>query len=545
MPIRFDDPEHSPTLRARRTSFDRSQSFVSRKSPSPEGQRRGQSFRAAKSFAGRKPKAEVEPERTGPKLGRKDVAQMQPREMQGFETLELSGVTDAGLEPVRETLAAETCSVVSLSVAYCLEITDAGIHSLARGLAANRTVRHLNLSGCRGVTDAAVAELVRAALVDSETPSLHALLLCGCASVGDATAAAAAEAIGGPRQGLAFRALSEGERLQELRVLNLSGCVALTDAGAAILGDALPSALTLEDVSLHGCTQLTDAGGRPLGVGIGGCSSLRSFDLSWCSELADGTALALAEGLAGSQSLRTLKLACCTKLSDVGGDALARALERSNRSLTSLDLSWCPNLGPATVAAFCRSLTRNTTLHTLNTTGCDAMVAPPPRRNQRVAPSPRGKPGAAPAPAAAAPEKGQPASLGKLLESLERNRKRPGLTAASPQARTSAKDDAVGSLRHVSAEELAQLLRAAITNGARQYNAGEGDGCLRLFQRTAESVVAATGSQAIALALQQSNAKSNRPLRERVWALRCAFDALIDELVSQEESTVAKLLNRG
>ena len=70
-------------------------------------------------------------------------------------------------------------------------------------------------------------------------------------------------------------------------------------------------------------------------------------------------------------------------------------------------------------------------------------------------------------------------------------------------------------------------------------------GCLRLFQRTAESVVAATGSQAIALALQQSNAKSNRPLRERVWALRCAFDALIDELVSQEESTVAKLLNRG
>ena len=72
-------------------------------------------------------RAEVEPERTGPKLGRKDVAQMQPREMQGFETLELSGVTDAGLEPVRETLAAETCSVVSLSVAYCLEITDAGI----------------------------------------------------------------------------------------------------------------------------------------------------------------------------------------------------------------------------------------------------------------------------------------------------------------------------------------------------------------------------------------------------------------------------------
>ena len=55
----------------------------------------------------RKPKTEVEPERTGPKLGRKDVAQMQPREMQGFETLELSGVTDAGLEPVRETLAAE------------------------------------------------------------------------------------------------------------------------------------------------------------------------------------------------------------------------------------------------------------------------------------------------------------------------------------------------------------------------------------------------------------------------------------------------------
>ena len=520
MPIRFDDPEHSPTLHARRTSFDRSQSFVSRKSPSPEVQRRGQSFRAAKSFAGRKPKAEVEPERTGPKLGRKDVAQMQPREMQGFETLELSGVTDAGLEPVRETLAAESCSVVSLSVAYCLEITDAGIHSLARGLAANRTVRHLNLSGCRGVSDAAVAELVRAALVDSETPSLHALLLCGCASVGDATAAAAAEAIGGPRQGLAFRALSEGERLQELRVLNLSGCVALSDAGAAILGDALPSALTLEDVSLHGCTQLTDAGGRPLGVGIGGCSSLRSFDLSWCSELADGTALALAEGLAGSQSLRTLKLACCTKLTDVGGDALARALERSNRSLTSLDLSWCPNLGPATVAAFCRSLTRNTTLHTLNTTGCDAMVAPPPRRNQRVTPSPRGSRARRRRPRRRRPKRASLRPSANCSSRLSGTASAPASRRLAPSAPL-AKDDAVGSLRHVSAEELAQLLRAAITNGARQYNAGEGDGCLRLFQRTAESVVAATGSQAIALALQQSNAKSIGRCASGVGAAVC------------------------
>ena len=67
-----------------------------------------------------------------------------------------------------------------------------------------------------------------------------------------------------------------------------------------------------------------------------------------------------------------------------------------------------------------------------------------------------------------------------------------GLTAASPQARTSAKDDAVGSLRHVSAEELAQLLRAAITNGARQYNAGEGDGCLdRLWTKSYEESKAA------------------------------------------------------
>ena len=541
MPIRFDDPEHSPTLRARRTSFDRSQSFVSRKSPSPEGQRRGQSFRAAKSFAGRKPKAEVE-------LAHRPEARPQGRRAD-------AAARDAGLrdaralgrhrrrpQPVRETLAAESCSVVSLSVAYCLEITDAGIRS---SRAASRPTAR-----CATSTSPAAAASPTRRSPNSCAPrsSIARRRRCTPAPLRlrlrrRPTAAAAAEAIGGPRQGLAFRALSEGERLQELRVLNLSGCVALSDAGAAILGDALPSALTLEDVSLHGCTQLTDAGGRPLGVGIGGCSSLRSFDLSWCSELADGTALALAEGLAGSQSLRTLKLACCTKLSDVGGDALARALERSNRSLTSLDLSWCPNLGPATVAAFCRSLTRNTTLHTLNTTGCDAMgrrrraATNGCRRRRAASRARRRRP-------AAAPERGSlPPSANcssRLSETASAPASPPPRPKRAPLPRTTPSDRCGTSPQRNSRSCCAprsptargSTTRARATAACASSSApperGGGD-----------------GSQAIALALQQSNAKSNRPLRERVWALRCAFDALIDELVSQEESTVAKLLNRG
>ena len=76
--------------------------------------------------------------------------------------------------------------------------------------------------------------------------------------------------------------------------------------------------------------------------------------------------------------------------------------------------------------------------------------------------------------------------------------------------------------------QLAQVLRAAIISGAALYNSNDFDGCLRLFKQTAESVIAATGAAAVKVALQQASS-IHKTMQERIWALRCSFDELLDE----------------
>ena len=93
-----------------------------------------------------------------------------------------------------------------------------------------------------------------------------------------------------------------------------------------------------------------------------------------------------------------------------------------------------------------------------------------------------------------------------------------------------------------------------------RYNAGAPEACLRLFRQTAESVIAATGSQVVQRALQQaeaaprppsarskgsgsalgsplkdgSGADSRNTLQQKIWVLRCAFDQTLDELDIEE-----------
>ena len=56
--------------------------------------------------------------------------------------------------------------------------------------------------------------------------------------------------------------------------------------------------------------------------------------------------------------------------------------------------------------------------------------------------------------------------------------------------------------------------------------------------QTAESVVAARGAPGVAAAMQRASARSQHmTLQQRVWILRCAFDALLDELDVRPDMT--------
>ena len=67
------------------------------------------------------------------------------------------------------------------------------------------------------------------------------------------------------------------------------------------------------------------------------------------------------------------------------------------------------------------------------------------------------------------------------------------------------------------------------------YNAEDGEGCLRLFLSTGESLLAITPLPAVAKAISRVEARaagsaSPLSLQERVWLLRKTFDDILDEL---------------
>uniref|UniRef100_A0A7S4HFM3 Uncharacterized protein n=1 Tax=Prymnesium polylepis TaxID=72548 RepID=A0A7S4HFM3_9EUKA len=88
-----------------------------------------------------------------------------------------------------------------------------------------------------------------------------------------------------------------------------------------------------------------------------------------------------------------------------------------------------------------------------------------------------------------------------------------------------------------------RTLRAAIINGAAMYNAEDAEACLKMFVHTAETVLTLTRSQLIANAITRSGG-GGRPIRDRVWMLRSAFDTLLDE-IGDGEADLATVVGDG
>ncbi|KAL1508058.1 hypothetical protein AB1Y20_007654 [Prymnesium parvum] len=438
--------------------------------------------------------------------------------MRAYMNLELSGIGNDDMIKVSQAMRSNT-SITSArpsAPACASRVRQPRLFPRRRE---NGSVAALNLSGCHGITDAGAANVVS---LLSEHPSLRSISFAAVRRVGDLTCAALARCMG-------------AEHRLWLSAANLSGCEAVGDAGLAALGGALKRNASLESLQLHGCFAISDEGVRALAAGVGKNSALSLLDLSWCEEISDAGMIALAEALLTNYSLATLKLSCCMKISDDGMKALARALEK-NATLTSLDLSWCRKVGEAGLSALSLAMVKNQSLTELALTGCRCIT-------ECVAP--RG-PASVLHPTSSEQRAGN--DLSRLMHYLEQNRKRAKLYAAAPRASAQLSAEAARKREHAKSSGFAerrgasylseptgegefvkQTLRAAIMSGAALYNADDLEGCLNIFVQTAESVLVMNRSDVVVTAVNYATGPG-RPIRDRVWMLRSAFDTLLDEL---------------
>jgi hypothetical protein len=247
----------------------------------------------------------------------------------GLRSLSLEGthkVTDAAAARLVARLGGP--SLEALSLYWGLTVHDAVLTAgaLCPGLT------RLNLSGCKSVTDAALAA------VAGGCPALASLDVTRCPALTDGGVAAAVGGCGGGAPPLA--------RLTELRCY---ACEAVGDATLTALGAACPA---LEVLDCCGATGATDAGVAALAAG---CPRLREVGLGWVAGVGDGGVTALADccrsltslSLHGNRLVTTASLWALAGLGGGGGgeeQAKVSAPSRSVRPplpLTALDVMGC------------------------------------------------------------------------------------------------------------------------------------------------------------------------------------------------------------
>ena len=519
--------------------------------------------------------------------------------MRAYANLELSGVDDKQLGSLAQALG-KNAALKSINLSHNKQIEKSGIVALAGGLAANSSVTSLNLSGCANITDDAAAELIR---ILSETQyvmengrerprppcTLATLVLSSCPRVGDRFAASLASSMvvpGADESGHGHLLHTHADdQMLTLKNVNLSGARALSDNGVHEIAKALKSSTSLTVLSLQGCTRVGDEGVASLAEALSYSPALQELDLSWC-ELTDASAASLSACLAENRYLKTLRLACCVEMTDEATKAFGQALGQ-NATLTCLDLGWCTKLRD--LHSLYNGLLKNQRLTNLILTGTPAIIpkrAPKNestedrirRREQEEAAAKR----EAEEKAAANDEKGRrgsidstaatPAKGGNKGAPTPRRDFGPDLLASVNSLlhrnRTGARRGSVGGLGGIggagamglgggggggddarvfglrtanqSSEEVQRMVRAAIVTGAAMYNTEDGEGAFELFVSTAESVVAATSSGEVAAALQQATShNSGLSLQMKLWAIRSAFDQLLDNLDEQQQMAAA------
>ncbi|NP_001333165.1 F-box/LRR-repeat protein 3 [Zea mays] len=197
-------------------------------------------------------------------------------------------------------------------------------------------------------------------------PALERLDLSACASLDDASLAAAVAGAGGGLAGLRSVCLARANGVgwrglealvaacPKLEAVDLSHCVSAGDREAA----ALAAAAGLRELRLDKCLAVTDMGLAKVAVG---CPRLEKLSLKWCREISDIGIDLLAKKCpelrslnisylkVGNGSLRSisslerleeLAMVCCSCIDDEGLELLSKGSD----SLQSVDVSRCDHV---------------------------------------------------------------------------------------------------------------------------------------------------------------------------------------------------------
>ncbi|XP_040579571.1 F-box/LRR-repeat protein 14 [Lepeophtheirus salmonis] len=230
-------------------------------------------------------------------------------------------------------IATHCKNLEELDLGGCTKITNTGLLLVSWGL---KNIKRLNLRSCRSISDHGLGHL--SGLDSQPSESLLELGLQDCQKITDES----------------LRHLSEG--IPNLRKINLSFCVSVTDTGMK----SLAKLGSLQSLNLRSCDNVSD-----IGIGFlaeGGNRPLTELDVSFCNNVSDASLKHVASGMSKLQSLsmttcpvqndgisriskslpglRTLNVGQCISLTDVALESLSTHCH----SLEKLDLYGCSKI---------------------------------------------------------------------------------------------------------------------------------------------------------------------------------------------------------
>ncbi|KAF2275430.1 RNI-like protein [Westerdykella ornata] len=273
--------------------------------------------------------------------------------LQGLNITKCDKISDGALEAV-----ARNCKQIKrLKLNGCEQLTDRAIIAFARNC---RYLLEVDLFACSNLEDESVTSLI------TEGPHLRELRLARCTRITDQ----------------AFLRLPPDTTYESLRILDLTDCGELQDAGVQKIVTAAPRlrnlvlakcrritdravlAITRLGKNLHflhlgHCVNITDFG---LNMLIKACNRIRYIDLACCTELTDNSVTQLAT----LPKLKRIGLVKCSNITDRTIQALARPKQLGPGGpvtatvLERVHLSYCTNLtlgGIYTLLRHCPKLT--------------------------------------------------------------------------------------------------------------------------------------------------------------------------------------------
>ncbi len=223
-------------------------------------------------------------------------------------TMRDNGAGHLAATTLASALRSSACRLTVLNLGEN-HVDDRGATALAAALHVNRSLTELNLRD-NGVTDAGAAALASCLGVGCRLLTLDC---SGNAAVGVDACVALAHALSAPAAP------------PPLATLSLGGC-GVGDAGARVLGDALPRCVALRSLSLFSAS-IGDAGAAALAAGLsrngGGLTALNLFG----NRIGDAGAAAMAAALAANRALTALDVYDNEPIGAAGVRALAAVLQ--------------------------------------------------------------------------------------------------------------------------------------------------------------------------------------------------------------------------